>query len=207
MKATAMRVLLGAGLIATTALAAGCDRVGNPFEALGRQAPPPDEFAVMERKPLIMPPSLGLPEPRPGAPSPLDPDPNRDAAVALLGSDVRPVSREVTAGEVALLESADAAAASNDIRVQLTLDDRKDNQPYEPPSIFEVLGMSDPSPTDDTERLQPVTESQRLQREGIAAPNDPLAEPPAPEAAAAVEEERGFQPFVAPRQRPRPVRP
>lgn len=205
---TAQRVWLTAGLIGLAGLAAGCDRIGNPLTAIGGRVPPPDEFAVMERRPLIMPPALGLPEPRPGAPSPLDPNPERDAAMALLGTaEPRPVSREVTSGEAALLTSADAAAASNDIRVQLTLDERTRDEPYEPPSVFELLGLAGGPGIDDAERLEPVAESQRLQREGVAAPNDPLAEPPPPEAAAGPEPEAGFEPYVAPRQTPRPLRP
>ncbi|HUF57624.1 MAG TPA: DUF3035 domain-containing protein, partial [Thermohalobaculum sp.] len=83
-----MRLHLGA-LLATTiaagALTAGCDRIGSPLQALGQGIPPPDEFAVIKRRPLQMPPGLGLPEPRPGAPSPLDPQPRAEAALALLG--------------------------------------------------------------------------------------------------------------------------
>ena len=172
-----MRLHLGALLataIATSALTAGCDRIGNPLQALGQGIPPPDEFAVIKRRPLQMPPGLGLPEPRPGAPSPLDPQPRAEAAYALLGTPA-PATRAVpgqpmTAGEAALLASADAASASSDVRVQLAREE--DTGPYEPPTIFELFGGASPG-IDEEERLQPVDEAERLQRTGVLAPSDP----------------------------------
>lgn len=196
---------LGTAVLVT----AGCDRGSNPFSA-----PPPDEFAVVKRRPLEMPPSVGLPEPRPGEPSRLDIDPNREAALALLGTpnpEVRASAPSSTEAE--LLAAADASAASSDIRVQLAEDqERGDDGPYEPPSIFELFGMVDPPAIDEEERLQPIPESQRLQQSGVIAPSDPLAAVPEerPERVPAFEADRPTtviegEPAFPPGGRPQPA--
>lgn len=162
--------------LAAAVLLGGCDRIGNPLEALGQQPPPPDEFAVVKRKPLMMPPALALPEPRPGAPSPLDPNPELEAQAALLGT-AAVAAPPNPAGEAALLSAADAGAASNDIRVQLTLDaGQEESGEYQPPTILELFGLGDGEEAiDEAARLDPVAESQRLQRQGVIAPADPDA--------------------------------
>ena len=168
----------------------GCDQIGNPLDLMQRP-PPPDEFQVIARKPLRMPSSLELPEPRLGAPSPLEPDPNADAVAALYGS-VTPTTPagapDATAlaaaaastgpatpsvGEQALLSATGTTARVAEIRP--ILDEEQDRgvsaEPYEPPSVAELLGLSDDSVKD---ALDPAAESRRIQSEGIArAPVDP----------------------------------
>jgi hypothetical protein len=153
----------------------GCDQIGNPFVVLGSKAPAPDEFQVLARKPLRMPASAALPEPRPGAPSPLDPDPNRDAVVALLGTNAAPRATGVSGGERALLSAADVAASNPEIRQTLAEESDGSNEPYEPPSVFELLGAYEAPPEDVIDAGE---ESRRLQREGVAAaPIDPADRP------------------------------
>ncbi len=173
---TGTKTFLTKAVIATSLLAlAACDTLGNPFEALGRKPPSPDEFQVVSRKPLAMPNSLSLPEPRLGERSPLEPNPSQDAIAALLGSPGTPVVA-ASDGEAALLAAANASAADDDIRVQVEADrsDAEANKPYEAPSIFELL---DGSPKEEfPDALNAEAESRRLQSEGIAAapvnPND-----------------------------------
>lgn len=155
----------------------GCDRIGNPFVVLGTKPPAPDEFQVLAREPLRMPATASLPEPRPGTPSPLDPNPNRDARVALLGSDAAPRGTGSSRGEQALLSAADVAASNPEIRRTLAEEGERGgrNEPYEPPSIFELFGAYDAPPEDV---IDPAEESRRLQREGVAAaPIDPADRP------------------------------
>lgn len=158
----------------------GCDSIGNPFVVLGSKPPAPDEFQVLARKPLRMPPSAALPEPRPGEPSPLEPDPNRDAVVALLGTDVGPPPPSGpgrSQGEAALLSAADASASNTEIRQTLALESQEgySNEPYEPPSIFELFGVYEAPPEDV---IDAAAESRRLQSEGVAAaPIDPADRP------------------------------
>ncbi len=181
----AARIAGPAGLTAMLLAVPACDTIGNPLEALGARIPPPDEFRVIPRKPLVMPASASLPDPRPGAPSPLDPDPHRDALQALFGSRGSPVVEtiEPSAGELVLLNSANATASS-EIRVQIEEERIQEEaaKPYSPPSLGELLGGSKGEKLDESELLDPVAESQRLQREGFVTPVDPNA-------AAAEEEE------------------
>jgi hypothetical protein len=176
---------LGATASAIALLAlAGCDRVGNPFDVLAVKRPAPDEFQVITREPLRMPASVSLPEPRPGAPSPLDPNPGRDAAVALLGAPARPVVATPGSGEQALLAAADAAASDPEIRTILAAEREAGSGEYEPPTIWELFGASSGPDVDPAEIIDAAAEARRLQTEGVAAapidPNDiPEGEEPA----------------------------
>jgi len=182
----AVRIAGPVGLTAMLLALSACDTMGDPLDAMGARIPPPDEFQVIVHKPLAMPAAATLPEPRPGAPSPLDPDPHRDALQALFGTSGSPVvsAIEPGAGEQVLLSSANAAAVSSDIRVQLEEDRIQEEaaKPYEPPSLGELLSGRKGEKLDESELLDPVAESQRLQREGYVTPVDPNA-------AAEVEEE------------------
>ncbi len=187
----AVRIAGPIGMAALLLALPACGNIGNPLEALGARIPPPDEFQVIARKPLAMPATADLPEPRPGAPSPLDPDPHRDALRALLGTGDSPVVSTIapSAGEQVLLTSANAAVASSEIRVQLEEERIREEakKPYQPPSLGELLGGRKGEKLDESELLDPVAESQRLQSEGYVTPVDPNA------AAGVEEEERPAQ--------------
>ncbi|MEM1384760.1 MAG: DUF3035 domain-containing protein [Pseudomonadota bacterium] len=179
---------VGAALLGAAVLVAGCETVGDPLEAMGARVPAPDEFRVIARKPLQLPVSASLPEPQPGVPSPLEPNPSQDAIAALIGTDgtlpvAVPGGQQPSQSEELLLQAANAAASDREIRVQLEEDqiaaeEAKAEGPYEPPTLLELLTFSDEEQADPETLLEPVAESQRLQREGIAAPNDPSAAPP-----------------------------
>jgi hypothetical protein len=175
----ASRIAGPVGMTAMVLALQACGAIGNPLEALGSSIPPPDEFQVIARAPLVMPATTNLPEPTPGAPSPLEPNPHRDAQMALLGTFSSPVVETITpsAGEQVLLSSANAAAASSDIRVQLEEEKitEAENKPYEAPSIGALFGGSSEEKVDEETLLDPVAESQRLQREGYVTPADPKA--------------------------------
>ncbi len=176
--------LAGAGaLIALLATMSACDTIGNPMEVLGKK-PSPDEFQVIARKPLKVPGASSLPEPQPGVSSPLEPDPQRDAVVALFGEipEGSPTTVAISAGENELLSAVDAAAAEQDIRQALAIEEQQiqENKPYEPPTVSELLTGSDDL-IDEEDVLDSRGESRRLQSEGIAAaPIDPLDRPETP---------------------------
>lgn len=100
-------------LIGISAVLAGC---GDIRQDLGLGRNPPDEFAVVERAPLAMPPDFGLRPPRPGAPRPQDVDTDKQASSLVLGSksDLKPLAP--SAGEKALLDASGAAKADPGIR-------------------------------------------------------------------------------------------
>ncbi|MEO1491704.1 MAG: DUF3035 domain-containing protein [Pseudomonadota bacterium] len=148
---------------------AACDTLGNPFEVLGRKAPAPDEFQVVSRKPLVMPNSVALPEPRLGERSPLEPNPSSDAIAALLGTPTISTVPAGSAGEAALLAAANAGATDGDIRTKVEADrsNADANKPYEPPTVFELLGSD--SDQEFPDALDADAEARRLQTQGVAA--------------------------------------
>ena len=188
----AVRIAGPAGLTAMLLALPACGTIGSPLEALGARIPPPDEFQVIAQKPLVMPALGSLPEPRPGAPSPLDPDPHRDAIQALFGASGSPVVSAIapSAGELVLLNSANAAAASSEIRVQIEQERIQEAaaKPYEARSLGDALGFGGGEQLDESELLDPEAEARRLRHEGYLTPVDPNA---------AVEEEEAPE-FVEP---------
>ena len=93
---------------------AGCS---NPAETLGLGRNPPDEFAVVERPPLSLPPDFELKPPRPGAPRPQEISTDNRASQVLFGSDAQGVaSAAATDAEKALLTAAGAEKAAPNIR-------------------------------------------------------------------------------------------
>ncbi|CAO3447120.1 hypothetical protein [Azospirillum argentinense] len=97
--------LLGLALVALALT--GCSDVRRSI-GLDRQSP--DEFTVVSRAPLTMPPSLArLPEPRPGAARPQDATSAAVAAASVFGGSSRTAATAGhTAGESALIAQAGA---------------------------------------------------------------------------------------------------
>ena len=95
-------------------------------EVFGYQRGGPDEFAVVKRAPLTLPPDFGLRAPNPGAEELNRVTPRASARNALLGNDLTPRQRERLArervaqgsnpAEVALLSQANALNADPSIR-------------------------------------------------------------------------------------------
>jgi hypothetical protein len=94
---------------------------GSVREDLGLGRSPPDEFAVIDRAPLAMPPDFGLRPPVPGAPRPQDIDPSANASGALFGSSDKPAvtNGKVSAAEQALMQQTGADKASPNIRTTI----------------------------------------------------------------------------------------
>ncbi|WP_377809879.1 DUF3035 domain-containing protein [Azospirillum sp. A29] len=98
--------LIGLALAALTL--AGCSDVRRSI-GLDRQSP--DEFSVVSRAPLTLPPSMqDLPKPRPGAARPQDSTPTQMAAGAVFGGSARgaKAAAGATAGEKSLVAQASA---------------------------------------------------------------------------------------------------
>ncbi|WP_341896238.1 DUF3035 domain-containing protein [Ferrovibrio terrae] len=115
----------GLALLACAVALTGCD---STKEALGLTKKSPDEFVVVTKAPLVLPPEFGLRPPDPGAPRPQE-VPARDRAAAAFGGNstdaagqITPLSRGAvanqprSAGEQALLQQARAGNADPDIR-------------------------------------------------------------------------------------------
>lgn len=105
-------VVTGAAVLALSL--SGCGGGGGIREALGYTKDAPDEFTIVTKAPLVVPPDFSLRPPRPGAPSPRETQPEDLAESLLLGSQ----SSETAAdkGEQILLAKAGATRADSNIR-------------------------------------------------------------------------------------------
>lgn len=89
----------------------------NAKETLGLTRSSPDEFAVVKRAPLEMPPDYSLRPPRPGAPRPQEQSMNDQARTVVFGSDEEAARRSAPAnGKSALLQEAGATSDDPNIR-------------------------------------------------------------------------------------------
>lgn len=103
------RVIVASALIAAAGLA-GCQSAGK---ALGMSKVTPDEFRVVTKAPLVVPPDFALRPPAPGEPRPQELQPESAARTALLGARESQVR---TDGEKALVAKAGAEKADPLIR-------------------------------------------------------------------------------------------
>ena len=123
------------GLVLTLVLV-GCSSVQSSL-GLGKNAP--DEFAVVKKAPLILPPDYALRPPRPGAQRPREVQPVEEARKAVFGKkDSKAISAAAqgenillgnkrpsvpkSAGEMALLGNAGAEPGQAAVRKQIRLE-------------------------------------------------------------------------------------
>jgi hypothetical protein len=106
-------------------LALGLGGCSEARRAVGWDKAPPDEFKILTRAPLAMPPDYGLRPPTPGAPRPQEGSTTDQARTAITGGrpGTRPGAAPAAAGagrpsaaEAALLEKAGADRADPAIR-------------------------------------------------------------------------------------------
>ena len=119
------------GALAVIALAGGMGGCSQATQALGLGKNPPDEFQVVARAPLSLPPNYNLRPPEPGAPRPQEGTAQDQARTAVFGpsgtqvatgnalGDPGGVSPDATAGEQALLQSAGAVGVDPNIRQEV----------------------------------------------------------------------------------------
>lgn len=100
-------------LVGVVVVLSSCSNVQS---ALGLGKSPPDEFVVVTKAPLIVPPDFSLRPPRPGAPRPQELQPTETARRALLGEELSESEVGPSKGEVALLMKAGADRVDPNIR-------------------------------------------------------------------------------------------
>ena len=88
----------------------------NARSTLGIDPAPPDEFTVVSKAPLTIPPDFNLRPPKPGAPRPQEQNPTTRAQAALVGKAKPATSAPATPGETALLEVARVQDVNPNIR-------------------------------------------------------------------------------------------
>lgn len=131
-------------------------------KTLGVERSAPDEFAVVERAPLTMPPNFGLEPPRPGAPRPQELVGDQRAEAVVFGKPVA-TSANASASEKAFLKQMDAPA-DPDIRQKL----RGERDAGEATTVTERLGLATP---ESGKVLNPVEESKRLNKDKGVTPS------------------------------------
>lgn len=116
-KAKFNRVTGPAVLLLAAGLLSGCDTVS---EALGLSRSTPDEFRVVSRAPLEVPPDFNLRPPQPGSPRPQELERDNRVTASVFGAAGGLIDPRTSAGqsqgEAALLSAAGADAADPDIR-------------------------------------------------------------------------------------------
>ena len=116
------RVVYLAVLAAMAASLAGCDSLS---EAAGLTKSSPDEFAVVTKAPLIIPPDYNLKPPQAGAAPTNQISPSATARGTLFGT--KPVTSahgQLSAGEQDLLTKAGASNTNDMIRQRIAADNR-----------------------------------------------------------------------------------
>lgn len=158
-------------LAAAAASLGGCDAFNR---AIGKEKVVPDEFAVVSRAPLAIPPDFSLRPPRLGALRPQEETPTDTArqAVFRVGDDTKsnlpPAAGGRSPGEGELLKEAGAADAPSNIR-QLVESDANSGQVSD--SLVDKLAFwrqdQKLGPTDAV--INPVAESERLKSQSTPA--------------------------------------
>ena len=163
-------------LIMTAALAAGActlDSEGGSFgEQLGFSPNAPDEFLIIARKPLQLPPSMNLPRPQPGAPSRVELDPFSDAHASLFNSPSPLRLGAPSGGEQILLSGADAEGDNSVVREALSAEDPISGERQF--GLTSLFGLPIPANLEASDEVvRPVAETDLLRRQGYLTPTAP----------------------------------
>ena len=155
----------------------GCDTIRD---AAGMGKQPPDEFAVLTKAPLVVPPDYNLKPPRPGAAPTNQNDPTDAAQAQLYGSDPATFAANLPAsfslGERMLLADAGAANADPNIRQELA-SDRKNMLGADDSFTDQLLFWNGPK-TDPGKVVDADAEAKRIDTEKTGQP--PAAPPKKP---------------------------
>ena len=116
--ATKLMALAGVGLVLC-----GCTAFR---QAIGAAKNPPDEFTIVTKAPLVIPPDFNLRPPQPGAAARNEPDPDALARDALFPTNAAgqaaTLGAEYSEGEKFLLTRTNALTIDPDIRRRVTTD-------------------------------------------------------------------------------------
>jgi hypothetical protein len=144
-------------LVALVLALGGCEKVKDQ---LGMGKSSPDEFNVVTRAPLTLPPDYTLRPPDSAAAGPQETTVQEQVKQVLFGDSGNAVESEATAGETALLSHADADDAMDDIRQVLN----EENAIYadsDQAFIDSIIFWRDSVGTEVV--VDPAKENQRLQ--------------------------------------------
>lgn len=130
-------------------------------EQLGLTRSAPDEFAVVKRAPLAMPPDYTLRPPRPGMARPQEQHPSAQAQAAIFG-EAAPTGQGFTKAEAALLTDAGADIAQPGIR-EIVDQETAAMAPKTLPVAKRLLNIGSDTPQEpEAQIVDPVKEAERL---------------------------------------------
>lgn len=131
----------------------------------GMTKAPPDEFAVLTKGALVIPPDFGLMPPKPGAAPINQTDPVTNAQSALFGADAAAAAANMpgssSLSEKMLLVSAGAASADPQIR-QLLAADNNSLLAADDSFTNDIMFWKDKKKADDGKPVDADTEAKRL---------------------------------------------
>ncbi|HMK69017.1 MAG TPA: DUF3035 domain-containing protein [Stellaceae bacterium] len=192
-------------ILAAAALMVSLGGCTDMRRALGMEKVVPDEFAVVSRAPLAIPPEYTLRPPRPGAPPTQEvsaPDAARNAVFRSgeQQASLPPAAGERSPGEGALLREAGATDVDPTIRQRVT--DEASGSPADEKGFVDKLlfwQSSGPPPTNQV--IDPAKEAERLkvqQANGKPPPPDTTVASPPDQQTPTIERKKStsvFNPF------------
>lgn len=170
-------IFVVAGAFLLTSCGGGDNTVGD---ALGINRRTPDEFSVVQRAPLVMPPNYSLRPPEPGAIRPQEGTTSQQARAILTGNDLDTSTVAATGGQSALLASAGASQADPDIRNTL-LSEEEQLAGLDPNRFWIILDWQRTQYAKNTAAGTPVdarAEANRLAQSGISVRSTRVASRP-----------------------------
>ncbi|MEQ9528209.1 MAG: DUF3035 domain-containing protein [Parvibaculaceae bacterium] len=155
-----------AGMLAVFSMSlAGCG--GDSLQdTLGYGKSAPDEFAIVTKAPLVIPPDYSLRPPQPGAPRPqeMEIQPSLGAQRALIGENALAEGGDGNSqGEQVLLEQTGATEADPRIRQVVNAETRSLVE-RDRTFVDSVIFWKEPGPAPDEKLVNPAEESQRIQQ-------------------------------------------
>ena len=136
-------------------------------QALGSEKTAPDEFRVVSKAPLVVPPEFNLRPPRPGEARPMELRADLQARTAVFGVQM---GASATEGEKLLV--ARAGGTNADPRIRAVIDEETGGVSRKPVGFADrILGRVTPAPTQPANPLLSETEAERQRLEQIAIRN------------------------------------
>ncbi|PKQ04671.1 MAG: DUF3035 domain-containing protein [Alphaproteobacteria bacterium HGW-Alphaproteobacteria-12] len=157
-----------AGLFAALSLSLAACGGESLSDTLGYGKSAPDEFAIVTKAPLIIPPDYSLRPPQPGAPRPqeMELQPSVGAQRALIGAEAlstENVSPARSQGEQVLLQETGAEQADPRIRQVVNAETRSLVE-RDKTFVDNVIFWKKDGPAPDERLVNPVEENERIQR-------------------------------------------
>ena len=154
---------LGVVLVLAALPLGGCDTINR---ALGTEKVIPDEFAVVSRAPLAIPPDYQLRPPRPGASPTQESTPTEQAQQAIFKAGDQqaalPDADKLSPGENLLLRQAHAGDAAPGIRETITREARAGDGPVDDSFVDKLMIWKSSTPDYTQDVIDPNQEAQKL---------------------------------------------